>query len=286
MSFLNNGLQLLIPIGLCLFYGCSQVEKSDGPLDLLALEEPSNDRDWEPAQGTLCQASFHEDETVTLHNVRNCLHLDEGNLYVLDHYDKTYDLRKLTTVDFFLVPFPEMPSMAHTFISFGFEDGEYVAVSVEVRKEKGENYNPLHGMVGQYELIYVIGDEKDIVRWRTNELKNDVYMYRIQAEQEAVYSLFVDVMERANELAEKPEYYHTIKNNCTTNLLEHVNRLYPGRIPYTLEVLMPGYSDRLLYELGLIRHDEPFADVKSAAYVTGRAQYYADSPDFSQKIRE
>ena len=108
---------------------------------------PSNERDWSPDQELLSTAKFRGDQ-VTVHNIRNCKHLGDGE-YVVDHYDKTYDLNKVQTVDYMVVPFSDMPSLAHTMLSFGMGDDEYLGLSIEIRKEKGETYNPIKGAMRQ-----------------------------------------------------------------------------------------------------------------------------------------
>src|SRR5262249_45004567 len=138
------------------------------------------------------------------------------------HFDKAYDLTKLKTVDFLRVPFPETDELAHTMLSFGFDDGEYLALSVEIRKEQEETYNPVWAMFNKYELMYVLGDERDLIGLRSNFRRNDVYLYETNATPEQVRKLFEGVLARANKLKKEPEFYNTLTNNCTTNLVRHV----------------------------------------------------------------
>jgi hypothetical protein len=170
-------------------------------------------------------------------------------------------------------------------LSFGFDDGEYLAASVEVRREKGEKYAFLNGIRQKYEIMYVLGDERDLVNLRTNYRKADVYLYRGRATREQVRDLFVDVMKRTNKLAVEPEFYNTFTNNCTTNIVRHINRLAPNRVPYSIHVLLPGLSDRLAYDLGLIDTSVPFEEAKRQAKINYLAEVYRDDPDFSQRIR-
>jgi hypothetical protein len=190
---------------------------------------PSNDRDWSPNQSVLPTAEFKDDQ-VTIHNIRNTEYRTADD-YTVQHYDKTYDLEKLDSVDFIVVPFPGVPGGAHTFVSFGFDGKEYVAVSVEVRRQKGEEFNPVKALIKQPEIMYVIGDERDLVGLRTNYWMSDVYMYRAQASRAQMRSLFTGMLERTNKLASEPEFYHLITNNCTTNIMRHVNDLSPNRVP-------------------------------------------------------
>ena len=245
---------------------------------------PSNFRDWSPDQAVLPYAESVGGDAVRVHNIRNCDYLSTQD-YVVNHYDKTYDLDQLSSVYFIMVPFPFPRSLGHTMLSFGFDNGDYLAVSVEVRKEKDEIYAIVGGFLNKYEIMYVVGDERDLVKLRTNFRMDDVYVYRANATREQVRELFVDVMNRVNNLAVEPEFYNTLSNNCTTNIVDHINRLKPDRVPYDIRVLLPGYSDRLAYDLGLIATDLPFDEAKRQANVSQAARLYGDSPDFSELIR-
>ena len=256
------------------------------PTKLLSFREnlqPSNDRDWLPELKTLAYAEIAGND-VTIHNVRNAEFLTYRDC-IVDYYDKTYDLSRLQSVDFVVVPFADNPAIAHTMLSFGFGEGEYVGVSVEVRLERGESYDSAQGLLGQFELIYVIADERDLIRARTEHRNCDVYIYRTKATPEQSRRLFLDVLARANELGEKPEFDDTLRNNCTTNIVRHINAIAPGKVPHDFRVLLPGFADQLAYELGLIDNTLPYAEVKRRARVNEIAHRYKDDPQFSAKIR-
>ncbi len=178
-----------------------------------------------------------------------------------------------------------MPRVAHTFLSFGFQGGQYLAISIEVRRQRGEAYSPVRDFFNQNEIIYVVGDERDLIRLRTNIRKDDVYLYHARTTPAESQALFVDMLERANKLAVKPEFYNTLTNNCTTNLVAHVNHVIPHKIPYTYQVLLPGLSDRLAYSLGLIQAHGSFDATRAEARINRLAYIYRDSPDFSERIR-
>jgi hypothetical protein len=253
-------------------------------LNLPRFDEPSNFRNWSPDQAVLPYAEYDEADRVTIHNIRNCEYKTETN-YDVRHYDKTYDLKKLNRVDFLRVPFPEMPDLAHTMLSFGFSDEEYLGVSVEIRKEKGEAYNPVRAMFNQYEIMYVLADERDLIGLRTNYRKNDVYLYETRATPEQARKMLFDVLARVNKLRETPEFYHTLSNNCTTNIVRHVNHLAPGRIKYDYRILLPGLSDRVAYEAGLLKTAHSFDETRQAARITDVAYRAREADDFSQRIR-
>jgi hypothetical protein len=244
---------------------------------------PSNDRDWAPEYSRVATANFRGD-LVTIHNVRNCDYRSQDEFDV--HYsDRTYDLTKVDSVDYILVPFADMPSVAHTFLSFGFQGDNYLSVSVEVRHLRGEKYTPIRDLFNQSEIVYVVGDERDLIRLRSNFRKDDVYLYRANTTPGESQALFVDMLQRANKLASQPEFYNTITNNCTTNIVTHVNHVIPNKIPYSYQVLFPGLSDRLAYNLGLIKGNGTFEQTRAEARINRVAYIYRDSPDFSQRIR-
>ena len=253
----------------------------DGPVQRLL--EPSNDGPWSPDQAVLPWAEFHDNQ-VTVHNIRNASYRTVDD-YTVRLYDKTFDLRKLTSIDFIVVPFNDNPSIAHVMISFGFEDKDYLVSSVEIRKRVGQKYSALTGFFNQYTLMYVLADERDVLWKETIGYQQEAYLYRTKATPKLAQEMFVDVMRRVNKLVREPEFYNTITNNCTTNVRNHVNHLLPDRVPYDYRVLLPGYSDELAYDLGLIEAKGSFAETKAAAKVNYKAYLYRDDPDFSRKIR-
>jgi len=248
-----------------------------------ALATPSNDRRWAADQVILPTAEFNG-SAVTVHNIRACDYRSADN-YTVRHYDKTFDLDDLDSVDFVVVPFPEIPSLAHTMLSFGFKRRDYLALSVEIRKRQGEEYAPVKGALGYFELMYVLGDERDLIALRSNHRRNEVYLYRSRATPEQGQALFVDVLKRVNQLAAKPELYNTLTNNCTTNLWRHVNKVVAQDVPYDWRLLLPGYSDQLAYDRGLLETHGSFEETREQARITYQAYLHRDSPDFSTLIR-
>ena len=251
--------------------------------DLFKFLTPSNDRDWTPEQAVLTTVDFHGDR-ATVHNIRDCQWRREDD-FTLARYNRTFDLKQLKTVDFIVVPFSDIPGVGHTMLSFGFADGDYLAVSVEIRKEHGEEFNPIAGLFRQYELIYVVAAERDVIQKRVNCDLSDVYVYRSTATPEQARLLFDDVMQRVDGLANKPEFYDTLTNNCTTNIRRHINHLKSGLVPYDYHVLLPGYSDELAYNLDLIEHHGSYAQTRQRARVNEAAYIHRNSADFSQAIR-
>jgi len=259
-------------------FGCTSTQ----PISRVSLGA-SHHRDWLPSVAVLPWAET-ENNTVTVRNIRDFRYMDAGT-YVPHYYDRTFDVDDLETIDFIVVPFKQAPDLAHTMLSFGFTDQQYLAVSVEARLEKDETYSPAKGIVNQYELMYVVADERDVIPLRTKHREDDVYVYRVRTDPQLTRQMFRDVMLRVNDLYRHPEYYNTLTNNCTTNIREHVNRLRPGRIPFDWRVLLPGHSDRLAYDLGFLDSSLTFEQTKQQANVTEIANAHLNAADFSAIIR-
>lgn len=244
---------------------------------------PSNDRAWARDQRALPRATFAGD-SVRIANVRDIRYRSTSDYDVaLD--ERAYDLRELESVWFAVEPFSGVRGPAHTFVSFGFRDGAYVAISVEIRKEEGESFSPLRGLLRTYELMYVVGDERDLVKLRSNHRGDDVFLYRTTATPEKGRALFRSMLRRANALAERPEFYNTLTSTCTTNIVRHVNEIAPKRVPFSYRVLLPAYADELAYEIGLLDTTVAFDSLRARAHINARAATHADSPEFSRLIR-
>jgi hypothetical protein len=255
--------------------GCAGVKATNGP---------SNHRDWSPDQALLSTADIKRSEVV-VHNVRNCQYDDQDD-YFVNYYDRTVRLEDLQSVDFILVPFQEMPSMAHTMLSFGTRDGQRIAVSVEIRKERGESYDAVKGLMNEFEIMYVVADEHDVLDLRAVQRGDDVYAYPLKMTPEQTQALFVSMMRRANRLAKHPEYYNTLTNNCTTAIVDHLNEVMPNTIAlYNPKIVMPGLSDKFLYDSGLIATVQSFEETKRQANVSALARLHRADPNYSVAIR-
>lgn len=244
---------------------------------------PSNDRNWATDQAVLPEAAI-KGNLIHLKNIRNFTYRTTEN-YIPRYYDKTVDLNKIKRVYYIVEPFSDFKGAAHTFLSFEFDGPEFIAISVEIRKEQGESFSALKGLFKQYEIMYVIADEKDAIKLRSNYRKDDVFIYPIKTTKERIQKLFFEMVQRANKLKTKPEFYNTLFNTCTTNIVHHVNTIVPGRVPFDPRILLPGYSDELAYELGLIDTDLSFADARQKYHINERAEQYANDPNFSVKVR-
>jgi uncharacterized protein DUF4105 len=242
---------------------------------------PSQDRDWQPDVAVLPSATIEGDQ-VTIHNIRNLDYHSETD-YTVRYYDKTFQLSQLRTVDLFL-SYWGSPSIAHTIMSFGFAGDQYVAISIETRKEKGEDYSTIKGFFKQYELIYVVADERDLVRLRTNYRGEDVYLYRLHGPPEVARQLFLAYVRDVNRLAEHPAWYNALTENCTTAIYR-LARPYAVRSWWSWKLLVNGHLDELMYENGAVDRSLPFTEFKARSRINERAMAANDAPDFSQKIR-
>jgi hypothetical protein len=238
---------------------------------------------WRADMLILPYVEFLGDEVV-LRNVRNCVYRTESD-YDVRHYDMRFRLDAVRTVDFLVVPFRESDLLAHTMLSFGLDDGRHFIISVEARIGQDQDYSAVAGTTRQFPLMYIIGDERDLILLRAKVRQVDVHLYRGRAEPQQVQDLLVDMLARVNKLQRQPEYYDTLTNNCTTNLVQHVNKLRPGRIPYDWRVLLPGHSDRLAYELGLLEIQGPFEVARASSRINELALANANDPEFSKRIR-
>jgi hypothetical protein len=244
----------------------------------------SNDRDWQTEVSVTPYATINGD-LVTIHGVRNFDYRTETD-FAPRWEDRTYDLRKLDSADVIAVYWAGK-AVAHVMVSFGFQGKDYLAVSIETRKEKGEEYSTLAGFFRQYELVYIVADERDVIRVRTTyrQPQEDVYIYRTRAPLRNIHRIFLDYIQTMNDMRERPRFYNTLTTNCTTTILMHT-RMNPESPPISWKILLSGYVPDYLYELGRIDTTKPFAELEKLSRVNPRAHAADKDPEFSQRIRE
>ena len=249
-----------------------------------SLIKPSNSRDWQDDVALLPYAEIQGD-LVTIHNIRNFNYRTETD-FDPRYYDKTFDLNKLSSVDLITVYWMG-DAIAHVMISFGFGGSDYVTFSIETRKEKHEAYSTIKGFFKQYELTYVVGDERDLIGLRTSfrNPQEDVYLYRVSVTSERAKQFFLEYVKKINELRENPEFYNTLTTNCTTSIITLI-RAFGGEIRYSWKILLSGYTAEYAYELGRLDNSMPFADLRKRSHVNQRAHEAGDGENFSLKIRE
>jgi len=256
------------------------------PLACFFLMQPSNDRNWQPDVAEMPFAQIEGDK-ITVHNVRNCNYVTETDFF--PHFEtRTYDLSKLKSVDYMLTDWG-LKYIAHTMVSFGFEEDQYLCFSIETRKEVGESYSALKGFFRQYELIYIAGDERDLVRLRTNFRKGeDVFLYRMRvASFKNARNFLLDYLNRTNQLHENPQWYNALTENCMTSAFRLARKqAAPGKGKWHWSIILNGFADRHAYENGTIDTSLPFDALKRISRINDRALAADNSPDFSLMIRQ
>lgn len=249
------------------------------------LQRPTNQRNWAPEVAVLPYATVDE-ERVTVHDIRNFDYRTEQE-FTVQYYDRSFDLRALESVDLVAVYWMG-PQIAHIFVSFGFKGGEHLAVSIEARKPAGEGFSTIKGFFRQYELYYVVADERDLIRLRTNYRKDppeEVHLYRLRGEPGDARRFFLSYIDRINSLRQHPEFYNSLTTNCTTNIWLQ-SRVNPDHLPFSWKILVSGYVPEYLYESGRLDTSVPFAELQRSSIVNARAQAADQAADFSQRIRE
>jgi hypothetical protein len=242
---------------------------------------PSNHRDWQPDLAVLPWADMEGDKVV-LHNIRYCDYRSEKD-FTCHYYDRAFTLAQLHSVDLFLVYWGS-PHIAHTMLSFGFRGGGNVCFSIETRKEIGEEYSAVRGFFRQYEKMYVMADERDVVRLRTNFRHEDVYLYSLKVKPEIARKVFLDYLGGMNQLKEQPEWYNALTGNCTTSIRQHTAPYNPdARLDWRL--IVNGYLDRMIYDRGFLSQELPFETLKELSYINKKAQDAGVAADFSERIR-
>jgi hypothetical protein len=243
-----------------------------------------NDRAWQPDVAKLPYATFDGD-LVTIHNVRDFDYRTETD-YTPHWEDRTYDLSKLEGSDLFLC-FWGIPGIAHTIMSWDFSDGQHLAVSIETRKEPGETYSTVRGFFRQYELYYVVADERDVVRLRTNyrDPREQVYLYRLRPRPDHGRAVLLQYLHEVNRLAERAAWYNALTHNCTTTI--RLNAIAAGvTLPLDWRFLANGHLPEFLYENGGIDTGMPLAELTAKSLVNERAAAADHDPDFSARIRD
>ena len=244
--------------------------------------EPSNDRDWLADVARVPAVTFDGD-LVTIRNVRNFQYRSETDFDEIWE-TRTYDLSQLRGIDMYL-SYWGSPMMAHTITSWEFADGQHLAVSIETRKEVGEEYSAVLGFFRQFELYYVVADERDVIGVRTNHRGEDVYLYRMKTPLPVARAMLVSYLEAMNRLASAPSWYNALVDNCTTVIRQHQRQVAPDKT-FDWRIIVNGYIDELGYERGTIDTSLPFDELRRKSNITERGKAAGASPDFSQRIRE
>jgi len=242
---------------------------------------PSNDRVWAEDVAQMTNGTI-DGNRVTLRNVRNFAWRTQTE-YIARWETRCYDLEHLVSVDM-IMSYWSRRTIAHMLVSFGFEDGEQVAFSVEIRRERHESYSEIGGFFKEFELSIVACDERDVVRVRTNVRGEDAYLYRVRMAAPAMRSLFLAYVDEANALLHAPRFYHTITGNCTTLVYQMMKRI-AGHLPFDYRVLLSGYLPEYVYSVGGLDRRFPLEELRALGYISERAKKSDASATFSADIR-
>jgi hypothetical protein len=242
---------------------------------------PSHDRPWRPEVAVMPRATVDGDR-VRLTGVRNFTYRTRND-FTVRYEEREVLLSHLTGIDFYVSYFTEGP-IGHTFLSFMFDNAPPLTISIETRPEVGEGFAPVASLFKQFELIYVVGDEQDIVGVRTNHRREAVYLYRLNTSPDDARRLLRVYLDRINELADHPEFYHLLSNSCTINIIRYANAAgRTGRLDF--RHILNGLIDSYLYGSGRIDTTLPFDELRRRSLINEAAQAADGAPDFSQRIR-
>jgi hypothetical protein len=242
---------------------------------------PSHDRQWRPEVAVMPRASIDGDR-VHLTGVRNFQYRTRND-FTVRYEERDLSLSHLGGIDFYVSYWSAGP-VGHTFLSFIFDNAPPLSISIETRPEVGEGFAPIASMFKQFELIYVIGDERDLVGVRTNHRRETTYLYHIYVSPEEARRLLLIYLARVNELADRPEFYHLLSNSCTINIIRYANAA--GRVGrFDIRHLLNGLIDGYLYDSGRIDSSLPFEELRRRSLINGAAEAADGAPDFSERIR-
>lgn len=252
-----------------------------GMLSWWSTLKPSHDRLWADDVARLLHIDVAGNK-VRLSNVRNFDWRSETD-YTVRWENREYDLDHLVSADLVL-SYWMGPVIAHTLVSFGFDDGRYLTFSVEIRKEKGESFSALGGFFRKFETVLVASDERDIVRVRSNVRGEDVYFYRLQVAPATLRKLFIGYAGEARKLEQAPQFYNTLTSNCTTIVFELARAINP-QLPLDYRLLASGYLAEYAYDIGGLTPGFDYATLQARGRITERAIAAGNDARFSTLIR-
>ena len=246
-----------------------------------SIKPPKNVK-WQPQVAETAWTERDGDK-VTIHNLRN-FGYEPGQSPKPRWETRVVDLSQLQGVDLF-INFWGSTLICHPIVSFQFGPDDHVAISVETRMADGQSYSTVRGFFKQYSLIYIVADERDVIRVRTNYRHEQLYLYRTRIHPDRARALFLDYLKKVDALHEQPQFYNAVTSNCTTNVRTHTAATATKPMSWDWRLLVNGTVDELVYERGGFASDLPFAELKERSLIDAQAQAADQAPDFSQRIR-
>jgi Domain of unknown function (DUF4105) len=239
-------------------------------------------RDWQP---DVAETAWTEQDgnKITIHNLRN-FDYKPGQPAIPRWETKFVDLSQLRGVDLF-INFWGSTLICHPIVSFQFGPADHVAISVETRMAQGQTYSTIRGFFKQFELIYIVADERDVIRVRTNYRHEQLYLYRTSVKPERAQRLFLSYLRSINAIHVRPQFYNALTDNCTTNVRMHTAATAAKPAPWDWRILLNGTVDELVYQNGGFASRLPFAELKQMSLIDAKAQAAEQAPDFSGRIR-
>ena len=245
---------------------------------------PSLNRNWVEDVALLPEISI-DNKQIHIKNFRNFSYTSNKD-FSKKYENRSYNLEDIEGTDFIISYWDNHRSIGHTFVSFRFKDQAPLCISVEVRKEKGEKYHPVKGLFKQYELIYVIGDERDLISLRTNHRAEETFLYPLKLDKSQSETFLLSLLKGAQKMGVTPAFYHSLDQNCTTTLVNHINDVPSFKVEVTLDLVMNGLSDYAVYKMDGVRNDLEFAVLKRCCYISKLARVLPLDKNYSVKLRK
>lgn len=252
-------------------------------IGLVLFRKPTHNRVWELGQEKLARIEIKNSRAKII-NFRNFDWMG-NNLANINYSQEIFDLEKISGMDLAISHFSKFEGMAHVFIVFRFEDNNNIVISVESRREKGEHYSPLLGLFREFEIIYVVGSERDIVGLRTDIRKEKVKLYPVSLKKEEAKRLLLLIAKDINNIYTNPAFYNTFLNNCANVITRKIEHILNIKIPFGWGTFLPGYIDKVFYKLKLIPADKPFEEIKNY-YQIDSSKVNRYSPNYLNQIRK